>query len=131
MSDPKPKPKSFALDMEGSANQLAALFLVLLIPGVAWYWFSAIAGPTSQSPVSEVIQPITRPVVTLAQYEAIQNGMTYEQVAQIIGSAGEEMSRAEMAGFESASYSWQNPDGSNVMAVFSNGALQTKAQFGL
>jgi hypothetical protein len=131
MSDPKPKPKSFTLALSGK-EQIATLFLTPFAFLFLWYFLlGGSLGFTSQSPVSEIIQPITRPVVTMAQYEAIQSGMTYEQVSQIIGSAGEEMSRAEMAGFESASYSWQNPDGSNVMAVFSDGALQTKAQFGL
>jgi len=55
MSDPKPKPKSFSLDMEGSANQLVALFLMLLIfpGGLMLYLHKRVFPSAFQSPVSE------------------------------------------------------------------------------
>ncbi len=70
-------------------------------------------------------------VVTLAEYNAIQDGMTYEQTARIIGASGEELSRSEIAGFTTVMYSWSNRGGSNMNAMFQNGRLVSKAQFGL
>jgi hypothetical protein len=48
-----------------------------------------------------------------------------------IGEAGTEISRSELAGISTVMYSWQNPGGANMNAMFQNGSLVTKAQFGL
>jgi hypothetical protein len=61
----------------------------------------------------------------------IQNSMTYEQVQAIIGTAGEEISRSNIAGYSTVMYSWKNWNGSNMNAMFQNDQLVTKAQFGL
>jgi len=71
------------------------------------------------------------PVVTLAEYEQIRDGMRYEQVRTIIGAPGEELSRSDVAGYTTVMYSWSNPNGSNMNAMFQNGRLVNKAQFGL
>lgn len=71
------------------------------------------------------------PVVTGVKYERIQEGMTYDQVLAIIGSAGEELSRSDIAGYTTVMYSWKNSNGSNMNAMFQNGKLVNKAQFGL
>jgi hypothetical protein len=71
------------------------------------------------------------PVVTRAKYERIQDGMTYDQVRAIIGQAGEELSRSDIAGYTTVMYSWKNSNGSNMNAMFQNGKLVNKAQFGL
>ena len=77
-------------------------------------------------------------VVTRSEYGQIQNGMTYQQVVEIIGVPGEEVSSNEMLGvpgvmdpIETVMYMWSNPDGSNMNAMFQNDALMQKAQFGL
>lgn len=70
-------------------------------------------------------------LVTAAAFQQIQSGMRYEQVRAIIGAPGEEMSRMELAGTTTVMYSWANTDGSNMNAMFQNGALISKAQFGL
>ncbi|MDT8321559.1 MAG: hypothetical protein RQ826_13620 [Xanthomonadales bacterium] len=71
------------------------------------------------------------PVVTLAEYKQIQEGMTYERVQAIVGVAGEELSRSDVASYTTVMYSWSNPNGSNMNAMFQNGTLVNKAQFGL
>jgi len=71
------------------------------------------------------------PVVTLADYEQILEGMTYEQVRTIIGASGEELSRSDLGGYMTVMYSWSNGNGSNMSVMFQNGALLNKAQFGL
>lgn len=71
------------------------------------------------------------PVVTLAEYEQVREGMTYEQVRDIIGASGQELSRSDIAGYTTVMYSWSNSNGSNMNAMFQNGRLVNKAQFGL
>jgi hypothetical protein len=71
------------------------------------------------------------PVVTMANYTQIVNGMSYQQVKDIVGTEGKEMSSSELAGFITISYSWQNSDGSNMLLIFQNDKLVTKSQFGL
>jgi hypothetical protein len=71
------------------------------------------------------------PVVTKGEFDRIADGMTYEQVVQIIGAPGEVLSSSDMAGTKTVMYAWKNSNGSNMNAMFQNGALITKAQFGL
>jgi hypothetical protein len=70
-------------------------------------------------------------VVTRADYNRIQTGMSYEQVRSIIGTYGVELSRSDLAGYTTVMYSWKNSNGSNMNAIFQNGQLVNKAQFGL
>ncbi len=58
-------------------------------------------------------------------------GMTYPEVVGILGEAGEEMSRNELAGITTVMYSWKRFGGANMNAMFQNGKLISKAQFGL
>lgn len=46
------------------------------------------------------------PVVTQAQYDRIREGMTYDQVRDLIGTAGQELSRSNTAGYSTVVYSW-------------------------
>ncbi len=71
------------------------------------------------------------PVVSKADYDAIGTGMTYEQVQGMIGVPGEELSHSDLAGYTTVMYSWKNPNGSNMNAMFQNDRLVSKAQFGL
>jgi cytochrome c biogenesis factor len=73
----------------------------------------------------------TAPVVTLAEYEQVREGMSYQEVSGIIGAAGQELSRSELAGYVDVVYSWSNENGSNMNAMFQNGKLVNKAQYGL
>jgi hypothetical protein len=77
-------------------------------------------------------------VVSLADYNQIQTGMSYTQVESIIGSPGTETAHTHMDGvsgvmpsIDDVIYSWQNADGSNMLAMFQNDRLTTKAQAGL
>jgi len=67
----------------------------------------------------------------MAAYELIQKGMSYKQVRGIIGADGIETVRSELAGHTTVMYSWKNRNGSNMNAMFQDGELVTKAQFGL
>jgi hypothetical protein len=71
------------------------------------------------------------PIVTQAQYDQIREGMTYEQVRNVIGTDGQELSRSNLAGYSTVMYSWTNSNGSNMNAMFQNDRLINKAQFSL
>jgi hypothetical protein len=71
------------------------------------------------------------PIVTLTEYEQVRDGMSYAQTVGIIGAAGNEMSRSELAGFTTVMYGWSNSNGSNMNAMFQSDRLVNKAQFGL
>jgi hypothetical protein len=73
----------------------------------------------------------TPPTVTMSEFSGLRAGMTYQQAIQIIGARGEEISRSDIADFKTVMYLWKNGDGSNMNAMFQNGALVNKAQFGL
>jgi hypothetical protein len=71
------------------------------------------------------------PTVSLGDYFRIHEGMSYDQVCEIIGSDGTEVGRSDIAGHTTVMYSWKNWTGSNMNAMFQNDRLVTKAQFGL
>jgi hypothetical protein len=67
----------------------------------------------------------------MAEYDQVQKGMSYEQVTSIIGTMGTEISRSDLARHTTVMYSWKNANGSNMNAMFQDGELVIKAQFGL
>ncbi len=69
--------------------------------------------------------------VTKEEYDKLKTGMSYKEVVKIIGFEGEEMSQNEVGGTKTVMYMWQNPDGSNMNAMFQNDKLIQKSQFGL
>lgn len=70
--------------------------------------------------------------VSLAEFNQIATGMSYTRVAQILGSGGTEMSRTDFGGTSTVMYEWQGSGfASNMNAMFQDGALVSKAQFGL
>jgi hypothetical protein len=58
--------------------------------------------------------------------------MNYAQVVSILGEPSEQLSEVEIAGQRSAMFQW-NADNwvGNMNITFSNGAVMSKAQFGL
>ena len=101
---------------------------------------TAKATPTSPPAPTEAAEPEPEPQpepqrksgrITFAMFEKVESGMTLAQVQEITGSDGELMSEAEFAGFKSTSYQWANWGGSNMIVMFQNGRVTTKAQAGL
>ena len=77
-------------------------------------------------------------VVSKDNYDRIRDGMSYSEVVGIIGSRGTELSSSRLEGIEGVMpsittkmYSWQNPNATNMTAMFQNDRLVSKAQFGL
>ncbi len=71
--------------------------------------------------------------VTKAEYSRVKMGMSYQQVVTILGPPDEALSETEMAGFHTVMYMWEGRGGfgANMNAMFQNGKLINKAQFGL
>lgn len=110
---------------------LAALPVIIL---AIVFLACAGAGPTGV-PNGSLSPPTTAPgsAVTLAEFDQITPGMTYEQVVAIVGTDGKvtsEMSGG--AGFNSKSYSWAGPGCcSNAIVSFTDGKVASKVQTGL
>jgi len=68
--------------------------------------------------------------VTLANFNRIQPGMSYQQVVDILGKQGTVSAESHLAGYHTIIYSWNGPknDGANMNATFQNGRLINKAQ---
>lgn len=72
--------------------------------------------------------------VTKANFEKIKTGMKYEEVVKILGKEGELISENELAGYKTSMYQWEGDEGdfgANMNAMFQNGKLVSKSQFGL
>jgi hypothetical protein len=77
-------------------------------------------------------------VVTRSEYMSIQEGMSYEQVKNLIGEPGMELASTTMPEVEGVMekvdtkiIGWQNLDGSNANVTFQNDKVIMKAQAGL
>ncbi|EOO71750.1 DUF3862 domain-containing protein [Bacillus mycoides] len=79
--------------------------------------------------------PKNKPGINKAKFDQIQNGMSYEEVKNIIGSDGKVISEGGQAGdhFHTIMYSWKGEKGlgANANFMFLEGKLQNKSQFGL
>jgi hypothetical protein len=82
-------------------------------------------------PTREAVAPRTSGV-TLANFNRIREGMSYQEVVSILGSPGELTASSDVAGIKTVMYQWEGESfGANMNAMFQNGKLVTKAQFGL
>ncbi|MDA2732895.1 DUF3862 domain-containing protein [Bacillus cereus] len=79
--------------------------------------------------------PKNKPGISKAEFDQIQNGMSYDEVKAIIGSDGEVLSESGQAGeqFHTIMYKWDGEKGfgANANFMFQEGKLQNKSQFGL
>ncbi len=75
--------------------------------------------------------PAADPTFTSAMYTRIQKGMTYRQVADLLGDDGEQLSSSYFDGAANQVYVWANPDDSHICIVFRDGMVLVKAQSGL
>lgn len=78
--------------------------------------------------------PKNKETITSEEFTTIQNGMSYEEVVEIIGSEGELLSETGTKGdqFYTVMYKWDGEGlGANANFTFQNNKLQNKSQFGL
>lgn len=78
-------------------------------------------------------EPVNDPRITASEFAALRTGMSHAEVEQIVGSPGELMSENEMAGIRTFMVQWEGDGGfgANANAMFQDGKLIQKAQFGL
>jgi hypothetical protein len=71
------------------------------------------------------------PVVTMAEFNRLRVGMSYEEVVRVVGAQGELMSSSDLATNKTVVYSWENDDASNMNATFRGDEMIQKEQFRL
>ncbi|TBX84264.1 DUF3862 domain-containing protein [Bacillus cereus] len=90
--------------------------------------------PKKEEPKKEEA-PKNKPGISKAEFDQIQNGMSYDEVKAIIGSDGEVLSESGQSGeqFHTIMYKWDGEKGfgANANFMFQEGKLQNKSQFGL
>lgn len=70
--------------------------------------------------------------VTMEAFNKVENGMSYEQVVEVLGGEGELMSETELAGMKMSIYTWDgNSTFSSCQITFQDGAVTSKSQYGL
>ncbi|WP_100009884.1 DUF3862 domain-containing protein [Lentibacillus sediminis] len=89
----------------------------------------------SEENSGEASEPEDDSTITGDEFEQISNGMTYEEVVEVIGSEGTVQSETgeEDSQFHTVIYSWDGADGwgANAMLTFQGGELQSKSQAGV
>ncbi len=74
--------------------------------------------------------------ISITEYESITNGMTYEEVCDIIGGEGELLANTDLDlgdDLVTESYSWEGEGsvGANALIMFQGGKVISKSQAGL
>lgn len=105
-----------------------SIFLCVI---VACIFIAALSG--SKDEISEDISEATAELITLDEFNTIQNGMSYEEVVEIIGSEGEASSTATVGDITTSIYMWKGKGsvGANANVTFIDNKVSAKAQFGL
>ena len=85
--------------------------------------------------VAATAVPQNKPTMTKAEFDQIQNGMTYPEVTAIVGGPGEMVVETGTPGdpLYTVAYKFNGEGslGANSQLMFQGGKMNTKAQFGL
>lgn len=96
---------------------------------------SAPAEPAPAAPAEPAPAPEAPPAeqITLAEFNSLTTGMTYEQAVATIGGPGTVMSETDVVGVHTVLYTWEGVGGfgANANAMFQDNGLINKSQFGL
>lgn len=104
------------------------IFIIITCGGIA---VATKMGDSIQQSVSGVNDKSE--YITLEEYNKIETGMTYEEVAEIIGSSGTVSSQVESNSIKIVIITWYGNGvaGSNANVTFTNNTVSGKAQVGL
>jgi hypothetical protein len=69
--------------------------------------------------------------ITLAKFNRLSEGMTYNQVVAVLGKDGTVISSTNIGGIKTVMYQWNAGLIANMNAMFQDGKMISKAQFGL
>jgi hypothetical protein len=112
--------------------------LWMLVSIILLAQFFSVGSPSTKPQAGLTLPSFGEQIVTFDKYQRLKSGMSYRQVAQIIGHEGEELSRNKIDGvpgvmpsIDTVMYQWINSNGSNMNAMFQNDKLNAKSQFGL
>ena len=122
--------------LKGCAVLIGAFFGLIIIVGI--FAPKNTKQPTSVSPSGEnsfnsaKVEPKPSSGVTMANYLKLKQGMSYEEVAKVLGKEGEEMSSNQIANIKSSMYKWDGENfASGVTAMFQNGKMISRSQVNL
>lgn len=91
--------------------------------------------PDKSEKTSSTPAPSETAGVTMENFSKLKTGMKYDEVVKILGKEGEVLSENEMGGYRTVMYKWDGEGdsswGANMNAMFQNGKLVSKSQFGL
>lgn len=108
-----------------------AVGTILLFVGIILF---AVAIAGNGDSVQRVANEITLDNITMAEFEAVETGMTYDEVVEIIGSTGELTSQVDIGAstYKTEIYTWYGVmPGANANVTFQGGKVIAKAQIGL
>lgn len=113
----------------GTVHLWGQLFVgVLLLTGAVIAAFCLLTNGRTQV---ERAQRSEGNYISLSEYDQVALGMSYDQVAEILGDSGELQSQVEENGTEFSSYLWRGRAGARIQISFMNNAVTSKTQYGL
>lgn len=116
--------------METLIKVVGVISLCLIAGCTAFVFLAVLVSDETVSTYQE--SETTAAGVTLSQFNSLYEGMTYEQVVDILGRPGEVISSSELLGVKTVMYKWDGTGfASNMNAMFQDGLMISKAQFGL
>lgn len=65
------------------------------------------------------------------KFNQIQTGMSYEEVKNIVGEDGQNISESEIAGIKTIMYQWETDDWGIMLVTFQNDKVTNKSQSGI
>ncbi|MBI4856128.1 MAG: hypothetical protein HY818_05255 [Acetobacterium woodii] len=90
---------------------------------------------TTETKKEEPVAPTNSPKMNMAEFTAIQNGMTYDEVVAIVGGSGTLSSEVGTKGepYYTQTYTFEGEGdfGANAILSIQDGALTMKTQYGL
>ncbi len=112
------------------------LVLIAILALVGFFGFASMVFRLSQNDIpTQNIKKISDSLITLNEYNMLHSGMSKTDVYAVVGSFGEKVSGTGSIGddyhIEMYSYEGYGETGANAQLMFTNGELDTMAQFGL
>lgn len=104
-----------------------------LLSLACWLLLFTACVPAIRTTAQATPEGVQIPAVSAAQFAQIQNGMTLQQVEQIMGGPGEVQSDGDTAGIRTTMYAWPGRGelGANCNVMIQSGKVCMKAQYGL